>query len=364
MKTTYFTDETKVEPNAKAQVEHTENYDTIKNISVFPDIHYCDEKAIPVGLAFSTTDTIFPLITGKDMGCGVAFLRVPKSDVIKTFDKNVHYNALSQYQNEFTDERLGGGNHFLSLEEDDQNLYIICHTGTRNLGIHAYQSNYIMLQNIDSQDAIGVDELLSVNPNWFIDYNRVIGYGKTRRMEFCYKTLQFLINNKYVVGKMNRNFMAKSEMLVLVDAMADYEYGDSVHNHIKKEGDKYIHRKGSTELNSDTIVIPLSMTRGSLLVKKAYEDVSALNSCAHGAGRKLSRTDTLKYWHSSLKERDRKEYKKRFSEMLGRNGQFSNGYLQEFDFAYKGSENILASQPYLKKVTETRPIVTFKYTEI
>ena len=114
----------------------------------------------------------------------------------------------------------------------------------------------------------------------------------------------------------------------------------------------------------DLLGLGTTMTRGSLLVKKVYDDPMALNSCAHGAGRKLSRTDTLKYWHSSLKQKERKEYMEKFSEMLGRDGKFSNGYLQEFDFAYKGSENILANQPYLRKVTETRPIVTFKFTEI
>lgn len=47
-----------------------------------------------------------------------------------------HHKAFDHYKNFFTDERLGRENHFLSLEEDDHSWYIICHTGTRNLGIH------------------------------------------------------------------------------------------------------------------------------------------------------------------------------------------------------------------------------------
>lgn len=358
MKTTYYIDPEKVEANAIGQVTATELLDEVEHIAVYPDIHYCDEKAIPVGLAFATRDTIFPLITGKDMGCGVAYLRVPKSDELAPFRKEEHYNALNNYQNQFTDERLGGGNHFLSLEEDDENLYIICHTGTRNLGIFMYQSNYGILQRNGGGESIQVDKLLEARPDWFVDYENIINYGKRRRSEFCYRTLQFLINNGYVKGEKDKDYL-KNPIRAF-----DYEYGDSVHNHIKKEGDLYVHRKGSTELNNDTVVMPLSMTRGSLLVRKAYDDPNALNSCAHGAGRKLSRTDTLKYWHSSLKEKERKEYEKRFSEMLSRNGKFSNGYLQEFDFAYKDSSDILANQPYLRKVTETRPVVTFKFTEI
>jgi len=90
----------------------------------------------------------------------------------------------------------------------------------------------------------------------------------------------------------------------------------------------------------------------------------ALFSCAHGAGRKLSRFDTMKYWKNTLKAKDRKAYKNQFSEMLDRSGNFSSGYIQEFDFAYKDHSDIFKFQTYLKKVSETRPIVTLKYTEI
>ena len=366
-KVTFYTTPDDVENNAMEQIVRTEEFEAIENIAVFPDIHYCDEKAIPVGLAFSTTDTIFPLVTGKDMGCGVAYLRIPKRDVLKPFDKSQHYRALNQYQNEFTDERLGGGNHFLSIEEDDNFWYIICHTGTRNLGIAMYQSNYAILRDYsDNPYSIKLEKLLEIKPEWFKDYDKILWYGRHRRKQFCEKTLQFLINNGYVKGEKDPLYLKSPWPYKLTDSerFKTYEYGDSIHNHIKLENGKLIHRKGSTELNNDTVVIPLSMTRGSLLVRRAYEDPNCLNSCAHGAGRKLSRTDTLKYWHSSLKEKDRKGYEERFSEMLDRSGKFSNGYLQEFDFAYKGSENILTHQPYLKKVTETKPIVTFKFTEI
>ena len=121
MKTTYYVEQKKIEKNALEQINTTESFDTINKIAVYPDIHYCAEKAIPVGLAFSTKDVIFPLITGKDVGCGVAYLKIPKTKYIKPFNKE-HYKALDHYQRDFTDEGLGGGNHFLSIEEDENNL--------------------------------------------------------------------------------------------------------------------------------------------------------------------------------------------------------------------------------------------------
>jgi len=162
--------------------------------------------------------------------------------------------------------------------------------------------------------------------------------------------LKFLIRNKYV-KEVNFNQLHS---------------GDSIHNHIKEENGSYVHRKGSTELNTSTVVIPLSMTRGSLFVKQnTYRaDNSNLNSCSHGAGRKLSRSKTMKHWYSSLKEKQRREYKELFFELLDRNGEFSKGYLQEFDFAYKDSDRLLIDQPFLQKVTQTTPICTIKFTEI
>ena len=85
--------------------------------------------------------------------------------------------------------------------------------------------------------------------------------------------------------------------------------------------------------------------------------------CAHGAGRKLSRTDTLKYWYS-LKNKEKRAYEEKFVELLDRSGKFANGYLQEFDFAYKDSNSIMKDQPFLKEITTTTPIVTVKFTEI
>jgi len=65
-----------------------------------------------------------------------------------------------------------------------------------------------------------------------------------------------------------------------------------------------------------------------------------------------------------MKESERKLYRQNFSELLDKNGDFPKGYIQEFDFAYKESEDIFKYQPHLIKVDVTKPIVTVKFTEI
>lgn len=348
-KVKYFTDTNSIENNAIIALAEFEKHENISKLAVFPDIHYCSEKNLPVGVAFETTDCFYPLITGKDLGCGVMYLKIDKKDYLKPFDKNQHYRAFDRESYRMTDEGLGGGNHFLSLEESDNYLYVICHTGSRNLGIYMYNKMWKMLADYSNNETQYLP-MESATAEFAEEYLKMLRYASSRRMEFVTKTFDFLVKNKYVKHD------------------ANYDIKDSVHNHLTFENGRVIHRKGSTELvHDDEAVIPLSMTRGSLIVKAnvwSPDTELALKSCSHGAGRRLSRTDTLKFWKSSLKESQRKEYRESFSELLDRSGNFSNGYVQEFDFAYKNSNDLLSSQPYLIKVDETKPIATVKFTEI
>ncbi|MBG8556143.1 RtcB family protein [Hymenobacter guriensis] len=346
MKTVYFTDRSGVEQHALQSLLAFEEKETIGRIAVFPDIHYCAERAIPVGVAFHTTDVFYPLVTGKDMGCGVAYLRLPQQDVLRPFDKARHYRALEREVHTMTDEGLGGGNHFLSLEASADYFYLIVHTGSRNLGVYMYQENLRLLQQHNpGQEWL---PLALATPEYRREYARVLAYAASRRQEFLQKTYAFLQRNGYV--------RAGAPV-----------YADSCHNLLEFTSEGVIHRKGSTQLTADhEVVIPLSMSRGSLIVKPNCWHpalAQALWSCAHGAGRRYSRTDTLKYWHS-LKRADKEAYRQRFPELLQRQGEFDSSILQEFDFAYKDATALLETQPHLVRCDETEPIVTVKFTGV
>ena len=335
-----------MEQNALLSLLAFEEQANIGQIAVFPDIHYCSERSIPVGVAFHTTEVFYPLVTGKDMGCGVAYLRIPRQDVLRPFDKAAHYRALEREVHRMTDEGLGGGNHFLSLEESPTYLYIIVHTGSRNLGIHLYQHNLSLLQQVNP----GRDWLPReyATPDYLGAYERGLAYAASRRREFVDKTYAFLVRNQYIVP-------------------GTPVFADSCHNLLEFKAEGVIHRKGSTQLSiGNEVVIPLSMSRGSLIVKPNQWDASvkqALWSCAHGAGRRYSRTDTLKHWHS-LKKAERETYRQRFPELLNRQNDFDSSILQEFDFAYKDSASLLATQPHLLRCDETSPLVTVKFTGV
>ena len=371
----FYCDANSIEQNAMAQLQQYAQKPFVNAICAFTDIHYCAEKALPVGVAFKTTDYCYPLITGKDIGCGVTYLKVSKAYWLKPFDKKAHFQALYLTHQKMTDDGLGGGNHFLSIEEDNEAVYIICHTGTRDRGIALYQHCLQLTREFSREYGQDVDfvhkDFLSTEFRQY--YNATLMFGYERRKNFCIKTLLFLQKANYVhcdksaIDKdyLHFNFKDLEEEGTLNGT--PYKMEDSIHNHVRFTEQHIMHRKGSTELSKGkTVVIPLSMSRGSLLVQSGSVAVTeaALNSCAHGAGRRLSRFDAMKYWKTVLKEKQRREYKERFSELLNRSGNFPPGYIQEFDFAYKDASDIFSYQPHLKKVTQTSPVVTVKYTEI
>lgn len=181
MATRYYTDKEKVEERAIDALSRFESAEGVENVSVFPDIHFCAERAIPVGVAFKTTEVFYPLITGKDMGCGVAYMQIDKRDCLKPFDKHKHYRAFDKAHYNMTDEGLGGGNHFLSLEETEGALYVIVHTGSRNLGIYMYQKNYGLLQEHNrGKEWLPIE---MATQEYVEDYNRVLTYASKRRFE-------------------------------------------------------------------------------------------------------------------------------------------------------------------------------------
>lgn len=369
----FYCDAQSIEANALEQLQQYAQRPDVQQICAFTDIHFCAEKALPVGVAFQTTDHCYPLITGKDIGCGVMYLKVSKEHWLKPFDKQAHFRAFQLAHTKMTDDGLGGGNHFLSIEEDAIDVYIICHTGTRDRGIALYQQCIQLTRDFSREYGRQVDFV----PRDFLDesfieyYNATLQFGYERRKDFCLKSMNFLQNANYLrcnkqaipSNYLQASYRQANHQSILYGT--PYTLEDSIHNHVRWNERSIVHRKGSTELiPGKTAVIPLSMSRGSLLVKTTHAASGALYSCAHGAGRKLSRFDTMKYWKTVLKEKQRRAYRQQFSELLDKSGDFPNGYIQEFDFAYKAADDILDHMPYLKKVTQTKPVVTIKYSEI
>jgi tRNA-splicing ligase RtcB/release factor H-coupled RctB family protein len=365
----YLCNKKEVEQNAINIIDKLVLEDNINNIFVFPDVHFSSEQSIPVGVCFDTTNVIYPLISGKDIGCGVMFGKISKKDLLNPIDK-LSFKSLYQSHLKMTDDGLGGGNHFLSIEEDDENIYILCHTGSRNLGIYFYNKSLAMVNqySFDINKKVEYLPIEIITEEYKKEYQSVLDFAYNRRFNFIIKTMEFFQRAKYIksVNPILNNYLTsnnKSDYKATKFYIhgVDIEIQDSFHNYIEFKDDKIIHRKGATGINlNQQIAIPISMTRGTMIVKLKYE--YALNSCAHGAGRIRSRYDSIEYFNS-LKQKDKKYYYDNFKELLN-NGKFDNSLISEFDFAYKDISEIFNYQHHIYKVTETKPILTIKTLNI
>jgi len=106
----------------------------------------------------------------------------------------------------------------------------------------------------------------------------------------------------------------------------------------KWEGrDVIVHRKGATPAGKGVLgIIPGSMTADGFIVKGKGEP-SSVNSAAHGAGRRMSRTRAM----ASVTDKQFKDELKKFGiKLLG-------GGLDESPFAYKDIYEVMQSQKAL-----------------
>ena len=155
-----FTDN--IEEKAISQIDLLLEQEAFKDskIRIMPDVHA--GKGCVIGFTGDLGDKVIPNIAGVDIGCGMfcANLGKVKIDFKKLDDfitnnipsgMNVNetkivdfdltklycYNQLKNYGwIENSIGSLGGGNHFIEIDKsDDDEYYLVIHSGSRNLGV-------------------------------------------------------------------------------------------------------------------------------------------------------------------------------------------------------------------------------------
>lgn len=136
-------------------------------IRLMPDIHA--GAGCTIGTTMTITDKIVPNLVGVDIGCGMETIRIKEKHIeLQKLDKliydkipsgfnvrekthryfeNINLEDLHCYKNidhgraEKSLGTLGGGNHFIEADKDDEgNIYIVVHSGSRHLGLEV--ANY------------------------------------------------------------------------------------------------------------------------------------------------------------------------------------------------------------------------------
>lgn len=298
-------------------------------ICIMPDVHA--GKGCTVGTTMTITDKACPNIVGVDIGCGMYTVKLSEKEIdFKLLDEASHFvpsgmnvwdgrverfdlTRLRSYRNLRNTKRierslgtLGGGNHFIEVDKSaDGSLYLIIHTGSRNLGkqvaeiyqgfavdLHKGKEEYfkqrdeiiesykkdgrrteihsalkVLENNFESKELDAPEELCWLYGSFFEDY--------LHDMEICQ---DFASRNREKIAEI----ILERANLTALDSF------HTVHNYI--DCDEMILRKGAIAAHKgEKVLIPINMRDGSVLaLGKGNADWNF--SAPHGAGRLMSRS--------------------------------------------------------------------------
>lgn len=230
---------------------------------------------------------------------------------------------------------LGGGNHFIEIGYDEDNVvWVVIHSGSRNIG-HATATEHMKL-------ASGTDK--AVERNFGFDVNSINGMNYIADLNFC---LEFALQNRLTMMKRVENILTRRCGGVFVwDRLINRN-----HNHAELKDEVWIHRKGATQAESGMGgVIPGNMKDGSFIVE-GLGNVDSLYSSSHGAGRVMGR----KVAQKSLSM-------EKFTEsMQGITALVTKDTLDESCMAYKDIYEVMRLQDKLVKViAHVKPVINIK----
>ncbi|RPJ08183.1 MAG: RtcB family protein [Spirochaetaceae bacterium] len=320
-----------VEPGALAQAGDLARHSRVfRHVALMPDCH--QGYGMPIGGVIACMDAIIPNAVGVDIGCGMGAVRtnIPAESVDEKIIRqilnqartriplgeghahrhSVAWQGFDEYPDraEFVPGRtlspawcdsacwdlarrnlgtLGGGNHFIELQKgDDGFLWLMLHSGSRNLGYRiaavyhktAQAQNGKMRQDIPSRDLA------------FLETESDDGAAYIRDMGFA---LSYARENRRIMMEVLKDAVCISigDVEFTFEANIHHNYA-ALETHFGKN--VWVHRKGATSAKkAETGIIPGSMGTESYIVTGKGNPESFM-SCSHGAGRKMGRMDACR----------------------------------------------------------------------
>lgn len=330
-----WTDGVQVEAQAKAQLDNIAAMPFVhRHVAIMPDVHW--GMGATVGSVIPTKGAIVPAAVGVDIGCGMIAARtsltaedLPDSlhalrtaieeriphgrtdnggendrgawgetvpavgtAIFEELGKIVaKHPKLAQAERRAPHHvgTLGTGNHFVEVCLDEAGrVWVMLHSGSRGIG-NRIGTYFIELAkadmrrwfiNLPDQDLAYIPE----GSETFGDYMGALAWAQR-------------------FAKLNREVMMKAALEALCAAVpkpfeADVEAVNCHHNYVSHErhfgADVLVTRKGAVKITPETFgIIPGSMGAKSFIVrgKAGRALMESLNSCSHGAGRAMSRTE-------------------------------------------------------------------------
>jgi tRNA-splicing ligase RtcB len=370
-----------LEPLARRQLENVAALPIVHgHIAAMPDVHA--GIGATVGSVIPTKGAIVPSAVGVDIGCGVNAVQLslgagdlPDSlarmraaieaavpvgfemhrgvdaerkraaaalapGLHRILELNPRLQAMQKDVRETWLRQLGtlgGGNHFIEICLDEsQAVWVVLHSGSRGIG-NAIGRHFIerARREMERSDAHLPDRdlaWLAEGTPAFDQYVEAVHWAQDYAME-------------------NRREMMRAILAAIAPCLPPFRIvGEAInchHNYVAREkhfGENvYVTRKGAIRAGAgDLGVIPGSMGARSYIIR-GKGNAQALCSCAHGAGRRMSRNEARKRFSAADVR----------AQTAGVECRKDAGVVDEIPGAYKDIDEVMAHQADLVEVVHT-----------
>lgn len=356
------------------------------HIALMPDAHM--GYGMPIGGVLAARGVVVPNAVGVDIGCGMTAVKLPlkekpsekelkvimhciRVDVPLGYAKHKGPKPLSEMpengdsyageerpivSREMNNARksmgtLGGGNHFIEIQEDVVNgdIWAMVHCGSRNLGKQVADHYNKLAQEINGRYYSVVEQKTQLA---FFPMASKEAQDYLREMHYCVEFAK--LNRKTIMERVVEAFYISLYM----KEQDHHEMIDCCHNYVQIENhfgkNLMVHRKGATSAREGEMgIIPGSQGTASYIVKgKGNPD--SFNSCSHGAGRCMGRKQ-------AKKELDLEDEIKKLDDLGIIHSVRQTKDLDEAPGAYKDIEEVMANQTDLVEVVaKLRPLAVVK----
>lgn len=377
----WLKEENQLEENCLEQAYHLSQLPFLhKWVCLMPDTHA--GKGMPIGGVIATKDVVIPNAVGVDIGCGMDFIptnirvedirevqtgngtliqamignimraiplnqeRYREPQASEVLDRAVQ--EMEKYEEDpelvpllndgyYQVGSLGGGNHFIELQEDqDGFLCIMLHSGSRHLGkaICDYFHEQARELNRKWYSAVKEEYRLAFLPVESTQGRQYINWMKLA-MDYAFENRAHMLDKVCtIVGELTEKHTGRT-----------VEFGEEInchHNYAALENhydaNVWVHRKGAVRVREgEKAVIPGAMGSVSYVVEGKGNRESFCSS-SHGAGRSYSRSGAMQAFSTEKVMTDLKEQ----GVVLGKRRR--NDVAEECRFAYKDIDQVMAQQ--------------------
>lgn len=363
-----------------------------KWVCLMPDTH--TGKGMPIGGVIATKDVIILNAVGVDIGCGMVFVAtdikyeeikdvmVGTASIMQSMIGNIMRSVpvgfekhkqkqdsevldlalgnMDKYEANpelvhlieegyFQVGTLGGGNHFIELQEDEEGyLCIMIHSGSRHLGkeICDYFHNKARELNNTWYSQVPDEYRLA-----FLPVHTKEGQQYTNWMhlalDYAYENRERMMEQVCGVVKGHIEKYAGRTVSFTDQINCHHNYA-ALENHY--DANVWVHRKGATRVRQgERAVIPGAMGSYSYVVE-GKGNPESFHTSSHCAGRAYSRTGAMNAFTTEQVIIDLKEQ----GVVLGKRKK--NDVAEECRFAYKDIDEVMAQQ--MDIVTPVRKLKT------